>query len=248
MGAMGAMGANELFQVAVQTAAGKFRYCGGDWENQNARQSQSRRMRLGAGRARCNCLQPGCFWGRPRAGKGEQGTHIRRNLGIWTMQETLDARNWPRPPVVGISSELRLRISWKKWHSPAASRPAIPRLGRVSERDMPLARAVCQKRRDSPPFHESWCAFPGKHSRTDLKIGNLFGTVSLESHVPHPCLPSQCHRPPTHHPPPTTPAQFQADIRHLRWSSVANISLIPWLCPSNNCANRPGHEPSRAFI
>jgi hypothetical protein len=246
MGAMGAMGANELFQVAVQTAAGKFRYCG-DCENQNARQSQSRRMRLGAGRARCNCLQPGCFWGRPRAGKGEQGTHIRRNLGIWTMQETLDARNWPRPPVVGISSELRLRISWKKWHSPAASRPAIPRLGRVSERDMPLARAVCQKRRDSPPFHESWCAFPGKHSRTDLKIGNLFGTVSLESHVPHPCLPSQCHRPPTHHPP-TTPAQFQADIRHLRWSSVANISLIPWLCPSNNCANRPGHEPPRAFI
>ncbi len=43
--------------------------------------------------------------------KGWQGTSIRRNLGLWAMQETLAAAHWSRRPAVGISSEPQLRIS-----------------------------------------------------------------------------------------------------------------------------------------
>lgn len=51
-------------------------------------------------------------------------------------------RHWSPGPEVGRPSERQLRISWWKWHPPAASRPAIPSLGRLPEPDLRMAACL----------------------------------------------------------------------------------------------------------
>ncbi len=100
---------------------------GSRWRQNGIRSSQfagwkgkkkknGRRMRLGPGQRRCNAVlgKSWLFLGSTRAGssgKGWQGTSIRRNLGLWAMQETLAGAHWSQQAAVGISSEPQLRIS-----------------------------------------------------------------------------------------------------------------------------------------
>ena len=99
----------------------RFSIAGRKGKNKNGR-----RMRLGPGQAdatlEVHCASPPVACGQILAvsgvnqgwqglAKGWQGTSIRRNLGLWAMQETLAAAHWSRQPAVEISSEPQLRIS-----------------------------------------------------------------------------------------------------------------------------------------